>query len=122
MQYIAALLIILIITFMIVRKIRHGSSCCGEKEASEQRIAPSDEDISHYHYKYKLTVEGMVCVNCARRVENLFNKTGEMLAKVFLQEKEVQLFCKREVTRKEAALMLDQSGYTLMDMKEEGKV
>ncbi len=119
MQYLIALLILTILIVMIIRKIKHGSSCCGEKEASETRIIPSDENPDNYKYRYLLTVEGMVCVNCVRRVENLFNKTGEMLAKVSLKDKKVQLFCKRELSRKEIAVMLDEAGYTLTEMKEE---
>ena len=34
----------------VKRKILHGSSCCGEKEAPIKRVRAGDADPSHYAY------------------------------------------------------------------------
>lgn len=58
---IAYIILILIVIFAVwgtVKKIRHGSSCCGEHEASDKKVRVSDKDISHYPYRYELAVDG----------------------------------------------------------------
>ena len=85
-----AVLFVGVIIF-IKRKIRYGSSCCGEKEKAVDRIQASDTDASHYPYHYLIKVEGMTCGNCARRVENAFHQTGEALARVNLGTKQVKV-------------------------------
>jgi len=103
----------------VKRKILHGSSCCGEKEAPVERVRASDMDPSHYPYHYLLNVEGMTCTNCTRRMENAFHQTREALAKVDLGTKQVKLSYKRSVTRQELAKIVDAAGYTLMEFEEE---
>ena len=51
-----------------VKRGRHGSSCCGEREAAPKKVKVSDRKASDYHYFYELRVDGMHCSNCARRV------------------------------------------------------
>ena len=115
----AILLIVLIVILVIMmsKKLTHGSSCCGTKEPPVKRIKPSDSDTSHYPYTYELKVEGMVCVNCARRVENAFISQGDMIAKADAMTKEVRLWSKRELSRQDAASIVSDAGYTLLDIK-----
>ncbi|MCR5595821.1 MAG: hypothetical protein K6G12_08230 [Lachnospiraceae bacterium] len=115
----ATFVVLVLLVLIFYRRIKHGSSCCGEHEGMEDRIRPSDLNPSHYAYHYILQVEGMVCSNCARKVENAFHKTGEMLAHVDLGKKEVTLHSSRILDRKQTADILDEAGYTLMDFKEE---
>ncbi len=115
----AILLIVLIVILVIMmsKKLTHGSSCCGTKEPPVKRIKPSDSDTSHYPFNYELRVEGMVCVNCARRVENAFISQGDMIAKADAMTKEVRLWSKRELSRQDAASIVSEAGYTLLDIK-----
>ncbi len=103
----------------VKRKIRYGSSCCGEKEKPVDRVQAPDADPSHYPYHYVIKVEGMTCDNCARCVENAFHQTGEALARVHLKTKQVKLSYKRSVNRQELAKIVDAAGYTLMEYEEE---
>lgn len=126
MKYIILIVAAALLAGMIVHKIKHGSaSCCGEKEAAEEKIVASDKDLSHYPFQYVLSIDGMVCINCIRRVENLFNATGEMIAKASLEKKGAQLFSMHELERKDVASMLAEAGYTLTEFdrekNEEGK-
>ena len=115
----ALLLIVLIalLALMMGKKLTKGSSCCGTKEPPVKRIKPSDSDTSHYPFNYELKVEGMVCVNCARRVENAFISQGDMIAKADAMTKEVRLWSKRELSRQDAASIVSDAGYTLLDIK-----
>ena len=115
-----ALLLIVLIAILVIMmstKLTKGSSCCGTKEPPVKRIKPSDSDTSHYPHTYELKVEGMVCVNCARRVENAFISQGDMIAKADAMTKEVRLWSKRELSRQEAASIVSEAGYTLLDIK-----
>lgn len=115
---ICAVVIIAATLFLMMRKkVTKGSSCCGEHEAPVEHIRAKDTDTTHYPYHYRLKVEGMVCANCAKRVENAFNGTGEMLASVDLGKKEVSLSSKQELDRRETAKIVDAAGYTLMDFE-----
>ncbi len=115
-----ALLLIVLIAILVIMmstKLTKGSSCCGTKEPPVKRIKPSDSDTSHYPHTYELKVEGMVCVNCARRVENAFISQGDMIAKADAMSKEVRLWSKRELSRQDAASIVSEAGYTLLDIK-----
>ena len=114
---IAASAFIAALYILMKNKVTKGSSCCGEHEAFVERIRADDRDPAHYPYHYRLLVEGMVCANCAKRVENAFLGTGEMLADVDLGKKEVKLLSKRELDRREAAGIVDRAGYTLAEFE-----
>ena len=103
-----------IIYLMTKKKITNGSSCCGGHEKPVEHVKAGDTNVVHYPYHYILKVEGMVCANCAKRVENAFNKTGEMLALADLGKREVRLSSKRMLDRRETAKIVDSAGYTLM--------
>ena len=122
MQYIILIVAMALLVGMVVHKIKHGSaSCCGEKEAAEEKVAVADKDVTHYPFHYALSIDGMVCINCIRRVENLFNSTGEMIAKASLEKKGAQLHSMRELERRDVASMLANAGYTLTEFEREKK-
>lgn len=51
------------------------SGCCGAggDKDSTKKLKVADRDKSHYPYVAELVVDGMVCGNCARRIENALN-------------------------------------------------
>lgn len=51
------------------KKLRQGGGCCGEREPAEKKVRVADRNRSHYPYHAVLKIDGMVCANCARRVE-----------------------------------------------------
>lgn len=57
----------------IVKKSKRGGGCCGEHEAAEKSVAIKDKNKSHYPYCVDLSISGMICSNCAKRVENALN-------------------------------------------------
>ena len=65
-----------------VQKSRKGGDCCGDREETVKRVPVGDRNKAHYPYTAELTVEGMTCENCARRVENALNTLDGVWAKV----------------------------------------
>ncbi len=110
--------IAVVLAFRIANKIRFGGSCCGEHEAAPRKITPTDTDKTNYAHTYTLTIEGMVCGACLRRVENAFNSCDGFHASGELQNKTITLYTKASLTRKQAAEMLGGTTYTLVDLEE----
>ena len=115
----AAVCGVLLMAFTVIRRIRHGGSCCGEHEAAAAKIRAADRDLSHYPYRYTAEIEGMVCSHCVRNVENAFCSADGIYAAADLGRKTAKLYAKHPLTRREAAAVLDGTGYTLTAFKEE---
>ena len=118
-MYITAIACAVLIAWMILHKLRHGGGCCGEHEAPAARIRAGDRDLSHYPYQYHAGIEGMVCSHCVRNVENAFHQSEGIYAVVDLGSKTARLYAKHPLTRRDAAVMLDGTSYTLTEFKEE---
>ncbi len=112
---------VLLIGYMIYKKISHGGSCCGEHEKAAEKTQPADRDITHYPYRYIAGIEGMVCSRCVRNVENALNSEDGIYARAELGAKTVTIYSKHALERRETAMLLDSAGYTLTDLKEEKK-
>ena len=70
--------------YSYVRKLRQGGGCCGGHEPAEKKVKVADRDKRHYPYTVTLTVDGMTCGNCVRRVENALNRLDGVWAEVDL--------------------------------------
>lgn len=116
---IIALLVVVIAVavYSTVRRIRYGSSCCGEKDPAPKKIKVADRNRDHYEFSYLLNVEGMHCSNCAVRIENAFNEGGQRWAKADVGKAEVELLSKREETEEELCRIVDSAGFTLLSFK-----
>ena len=100
----------------IVRRIRFGSSCCGTKNPGDKKIRVKDKNRDHYPYKYALSVEGMHCAGCARRIENAFNRTEGRWAVADVAKKEVRLLSKQEESESDLEKITGSAGYTLLSV------
>ena len=110
-------LIIGLAVYSTIRRIRYGSSCCGERDPAEKKIKVADTNIHNYPYTYTLHVDGMHCANCARRVENALNRIEGRWATADIGRKEVLLRSKREETEKEIGSAIDSAGYTMLPFR-----
>jgi len=96
-----------------IKRIRYGSSCCGEKTPPEKKVKVKDRNKASYPFIYRLKVDGMHCANCARRVENAINSLEGCWAVVDLGKKEVTLRTKRETTEQDMSAVIAKAGYTV---------
>lgn len=101
-----------------VKRIRHGSACCGERDAAPKKVKVSDTNKSHYPYTYDLAVDGMHCSNCARRVENGFNSHDGLWARADVGENRVALRSKKKISNDECRQIVSDAGYTLLSIRE----
>ena len=100
----------------IYRTVKYGGSCCGGGGGLDKKVRVSDRNKTHYPFSYKLKVEGMVCAGCARKVENAFNAAGDLWAKVDLENKEVRVLAKKEMSPDDFMHLLRGTSYTLLEM------
>ena len=115
--YLIAAAVIALLLWYLCRKLRHGG-CCGTHEAPVQKHNVTDKDPAHYPFRYTAKIEGMVCGNCARRVENLFAETGQCLARIDLANKTAVVYAKRRTERTDCAKLLESAGFTLVEWEE----
>lgn len=81
------LVIIALAVKSIIHRIKHGSACCGERDAAPKKIIINDKNKSHYPFEYIMKIDGMHCSNCVRFVENALNSEKELWATVNLEKK-----------------------------------
>ncbi len=108
------LLLILFAVWQTVRRFRgrSGSSCCGTAEAVSVKKV-SDTDESHYPYRYRLSVDGMMCSNCAANVENSLNAMPGVWGRVNLGRKEADVLAKEPVDEKAFVSALNGTPYAV---------
>ncbi len=91
-------------------KAKH--SCCGSAEAVTVKKV-DDTDSSHYPYRYRLKIDGMMCSNCAKNVENALNSMEGVWGKVDLGKKEASVLTKAPVEEEAFSQVLSKRSYTL---------
>ena len=114
------LAIIVVCAILSIRKrIKYGSACCGTHDAAPKTIKVKDKNKAHYPYTYTLTVDGMHCSNCARRVENALNVKEGVWAKVDLEKKSVLVRAKSQLKWEDFSTLINEAGYTLIEFSAE---
>ena len=109
------LAIIVVCAILSIRKrIKYGSSCCGTHDAAPAKIRVRDKNKAHYPYTCTLTVDGMHCSNCARRVENALNSKEGVWAKVNLENKTVLVRSKKLLEIADLSKTISDVGYTVI--------
>lgn len=106
----------------IIHRIRHGSACCGERDAPEKKIQPKDKNKANYPYKYIISVDGMHCSNCTRHVENALNSIEGLWATASLEKKTVTVLSKMEVEAGDFENEIREAGYTVLSVKKESTI
>ena len=115
---IAILAVVVVLAVLgIIKRIKYGSSCCGEKDALPARVKVKDKNKRNYPYSYVLDVDGMHCSGCVRKIENEFNSRDGFWAKANLEKKQVNLLSKNELERAEAGSIVSKAGFTMLSIK-----
>ncbi len=103
--------VIAIAGFISYKRYTKGSSCCGELEKAEKSISVKGRKKSEYPYKTELSISGMTCINCARRIENALNRSEDILAKVDLGKNLAYIRTKNEPDVKKLCSTIAEAGY-----------
>lgn len=112
------ILLIVVIAWQTFTKVRKGSSCCGEHEEMASKVRVDDKNKSHYPYSYILNIEGMVCSNCVRNVENALNVCDGIWAKVDLATRTAKVLSKERKDKQFFLDVMNQTSYVLLDYRE----
>lgn len=100
--------------YVTYKKHKTGGGCCGEHEPPEVRIKVRDRNKSHYPHKAFVKVDGMVCINCACRVENALNVLPGTWASAELGEGRVLVRTKQPMDAAAIKEAIRKAGYTVM--------
>lgn len=111
-------LFLLALVFLAVRSYlkRLSRGCCGSGNGERLKKVPvQDRDRSHYPYLMCFTVDGMVCGNCARRVENALNSIDGVWAGADVSGKKVTIRMKTQIPAQTLRDTVNQiGGYTVL--------
>ena len=113
------LLLIVYAIYATVQKVRgkSKSSCCGTAENVLPK-AVADTDESHYPFRYNVAIDGMMCSNCASRVQNAINDGGDMWAHVNLGRHRAEVLAKSEKTENDFVRLLGKTDYKVVGFEE----
>ncbi|MCR4741952.1 MAG: cation transporter [Treponema sp.] len=106
------LIIIAIAVKSVIHRIRHGSACCGQRDAAPKKVKVSDKNKANYPFEYRMTIDGMHCSNCVRFVENAINSVEGLWAIVDLGKKEAHILAKNKMEQKYLEKIILDAGYT----------
>ena len=113
---IAVVIIIGRAVFYTVKKARKGGGCCGEHEAAEKKIKIGDRNKSHYPYITEISIGGMTCENCSRRVENALNSLDGVWAVVDIGIHKATVRTKSAPDEAELRKAVLNAGYVVTDI------
>lgn len=71
----------------------------------------------HYPYQVTLTIDGMTCSNCSRRVENALNSLDGVWAKVDLGERKADVRLKQAPDNDALRHAVQDVGYTVLSIQ-----
>lgn len=95
-----------------VKKLKKGGGCCGEHEETVKRARPSMKGEKMDH-AVELTIGGMTCENCARRVENALNGVEGVRARVRLDTHTARVRCAGEPNEAALKEAVRKAGYVV---------
>lgn len=114
-----AIIIVLLVLLCIfsvksyLKKLQGG--CCGAGGGpGEKKVKVADRNADHYPYQAVAVIDGMVCGNCATRVENALNSMDGVWAKVDLSKKQAAIRSKMPLEEQEVRSTVRKLGYTVM--------
>ena len=108
-------LLLLLIGIFSVRSYakKLAGGCCGGGEAVK-RVRPADRNLRHYPYRKRVEIYGMVCANCARRVESAFNAREGMCAKADVEKRCAIVYGKAPLEDSELRAVVSGAGYAAL--------
>jgi len=112
--------VLLVVTSVKSYCRRLSGGCCGgggSKAVHANRVA--DRNPAHYPFLYVLTLDGMVCANCANTVANALNALPGVWANVELSEKKARVRTKERLSQDKLREAVRAAGpYTVLTVEE----
>ncbi|MCI7814187.1 MAG: heavy metal-associated domain-containing protein [Lachnospiraceae bacterium] len=90
------------------------SGCCGASGDQVKKIKVADKNRAHYPYLAEMKLDGMVCGNCAKRVENCLNAIEGVWASVDLGAQSAKVRMKERVEEEKLRNAVNSAGYTVL--------
>lgn len=112
---IAAALTVLAVYAVVSYRKTLSNGCCGSGDKQNAgRVIPADMDPAHYPYCRCLTIEGMHCAACARRLENAFHQREGLLAHADVGKGRVVVRSKTQMEDGQLCQIVAASGYRVI--------
>lgn len=114
------LLVLVVVAVLAVRSYRKklAGGCCGGDGEQVKRVRVADRNVRHYAYHKSVGVDGMVCANCARRVENAFNQREGVYARVNAEKKCADVYSKAPLPDADIRKIVSGAGYSALQIQE----
>ncbi len=115
------ILIIVVIAFVSFKSYgkKLESGCCGGGDSkSVKRDRVRDRNKANYPYKATITIDGMVCANCSKHIENELNKIDGIWARIDIASKTGEILSKAEINEQLIRNCVNNlGGYTVLEFK-----
>lgn len=98
-------------------RLRRGDSCCTIGEEPTKKVQVADRNKIHYSHEASLSIDGMVCANCALQVENALNSLPGTWASVDLGRRTAMVRGKEPLDYDRLRQAVRQSGYIVTDVR-----
>ena len=102
-----------------MKKLRTGGGCCGSHEAAKKKVRVSDHNQEHYPFAARLTIDGMTCSNCVRKVENALKRLDGVWAAVDLGQRSARVLMKACLPEDVLRTVVQEEEYTVLRCEEE---
>ena len=99
--------------FMAVRRLRRGGGCCGEHESVPGRLVRNRRG-SRYPYHVTLSLGGMTCENCARRIALALNRLDGVWARVSFSSRTASVRTRMVPDETALRAAVAEAGYVVM--------
>lgn len=97
----------------VFRRSRNGSACCGKTE-KVKKTKPSGGG-KNYRHEAAARISGMMCENCAAKVQNALNGLPGVRARVTIDGKQARIFSRDPVDEQAIRRAVHAAGYGVCD-------
>lgn len=109
--------VLAVVAFITIRNYRKqlNEGCCGAggDAGPGEKVEPVDKDESHYPYIARVSIEGMHCDNCVRKVENAVNRIDGAWAKVDLPSHSAKVLLKDRKLQTQVRMAISNNDFTV---------
>jgi len=117
METVILIVVLVVIVCLAARSYakRLSKGCCNTGDSvAEKKVRVADRDKRHYPYHVEMTIDGMVCGHCVRRVENALNRLEGTWAQVDLGSQHAQIALKAPMDEQKLREAVREAGYTAL--------